>query len=99
MKAGINGLRSSSKTSVLFFFFYFIALLISAIDFCGFACPVAAFAEEQFTYVEDGEFSRQIHIPTYEWIPKDPQLKGIIFACHRPHFARQNFSSCRAHLC
>jgi alpha-beta hydrolase superfamily lysophospholipase len=39
-------------------------------------------SEERFTYIEDGEFSKQAHIPTYEWIPKDQELKGIIFAVH-----------------
>lgn len=37
---------------------------------------------DRFTYVEDGEFSQKVHIPTYEWIPKNQKERGIIFAVH-----------------
>jgi len=60
----------------------FIVLLILVINYFCVDGQAAALSEERFTYTEDGEFSQQVHIPTYEWIPKDPQLKGIIFAIH-----------------
>lgn len=34
------------------------------------------------TYIQDGEFSKELHIPTYEWIPKDQPLNGCILAIH-----------------
>ena len=37
---------------------------------------------DRFNYVVDGDFSKQAHIPTYEWIPKKTPPKAIIFACH-----------------
>lgn len=37
---------------------------------------------DSFTYVVDGEFSKQLHIPTYEWIPKGQTLNGCILAVH-----------------
>ncbi len=37
---------------------------------------------QPFNYVVDGDFAKQVHIPTYEWIPTEGQPKGIIFACH-----------------
>jgi alpha-beta hydrolase superfamily lysophospholipase len=62
--------------------FQFIILLIFAVNCFYLDCKAEVLSEEHFTYVEDGEFSQQIHIPTYEWIPKDTPLKGIIFAIH-----------------
>jgi alpha-beta hydrolase superfamily lysophospholipase len=37
---------------------------------------------DKITYVEDGELSKAIHLPTYEWIPKDSQPVGLLLAVH-----------------
>ncbi len=37
---------------------------------------------QSFNFVEDGDFSKQLHLPTYEWIPKDNNPKGVVFAVH-----------------
>jgi alpha-beta hydrolase superfamily lysophospholipase len=63
-------------------------VLIVAILLLGFSqsyLPVwgdEADPNDSITYVEDGEFSRELHIPTYEWIPKTPTLNGCILAVH-----------------
>ncbi len=64
------------------FIYQFVIALILAFSCSCLNCKALVEPEENFTFVEDGEFSKQVHIPTYEWIPKDPQLKAIIFACH-----------------
>jgi alpha-beta hydrolase superfamily lysophospholipase len=37
---------------------------------------------DAIAYVQDGEFSQALHLPTYEWIPKDPTINGSILAVH-----------------
>lgn len=39
-------------------------------------------ANERMTYVEDGELSKQLHMPTYEWIPKGQKPHGMILLIH-----------------
>lgn len=39
-------------------------------------------ANDKIVYVEDGEFSKALHIPTYEWLPKNEPPSGIVLAIH-----------------
>lgn len=39
-------------------------------------------ANERMTYVQDGPMSQQLHMPTYEWIPKGKPPHGLILLIH-----------------
>ena len=44
---------------------------------------MTAEAAANFTYVEDGDFSKTLKIPTYEWIPSSNQeLKAVVVGIH-----------------
>src|SRR5262249_13605624 len=36
----------------------------------------------EFKFVQDGEPSAKLNIPTYEWIPKDREPDGMVLAVH-----------------
>jgi len=47
---------------------------------------------ERFTYVEDGDFSRELRVPTYEYIPVGVAPKAIILAIHGLTLHGQTFA-------
>ncbi|MBZ0186991.1 MAG: lysophospholipase [Candidatus Obscuribacterales bacterium] len=36
----------------------------------------------KYTYTEDGKYSKELNIPTYEWMPKDSKPRAIILGIH-----------------
>src|SRR4051794_16863116 len=36
----------------------------------------------KYTYIEDGEYTKALNLPTYEWLPTDGKPKAIIFGIH-----------------
>ncbi len=44
---------------------------------------------DRVTFVQDGEFSKALHIPTYEWIPKNTKPERSRFGDPRSYSARQ----------
>lgn len=36
----------------------------------------------KYTYIEDGEYTKQLNIPTYEWLPTDTKPKAVILGIH-----------------
>ena len=61
----------------------FIALTIGCTNYSpAFSQQSQDNPADRFNYVVDGDFSKQVHIPTYEWISKENPPKAIIFACH-----------------
>ena len=62
------------------------ALFIFTLALCVLAPPLSyaedANASSHIVYVEDGELSKQLHIPLCEWYPKDRDPVGIVLAIH-----------------
>ena len=36
----------------------------------------------KYTYIEDGEYTKALNLPTYEWLPSDGKPKAIILGIH-----------------
>lgn len=90
------------------------AMAAFLIGLCQTCLPVLgdeADPNDSITYVEDGEFSKELHVPTYEWIPKSGPLHGSILAIHGltlhgklyevlcKAFATSGFYSCAFDMC
>jgi acylglycerol lipase len=67
-------------------FMFLILLLQTASAFAvGLNYPAVAQdgdPNDRVSYVEDGEFSKILKIPTYEWIPKNTKPVGVVLAIH-----------------
>jgi alpha-beta hydrolase superfamily lysophospholipase len=46
------------------------------------ATNVDADPDAPFVFTQDGEYSKKLNIPTYEWMPRQVKLKALILAVH-----------------